>query len=256
MYSAVVFAHLSAAVSADLVGRLLLACLLAFVVAWLSSVGGVGGSVLMLLAFTMLFGMRIALPVLALAQLVSNGGRVWFNRRAVRWRLLIWYAAGAVPFAVAGGLVMPLLPVEPLKRLLGMFLIAVIVWRRVQTSPGVPRDGAFVVIGAGTGLGSSLFGAAGSLAAPFFLAKGLAGAAYIGTEAAASLIIHVSKVAAYGAGDLLSQHVIVLGLGLTPAIVAGAWLGKKTLARMSAGIFGMVVEAGTLASAVLLIAGV
>ncbi|MEU4704696.1 hypothetical protein [Nonomuraea dietziae] len=93
---------------------------------------------------------------------------------------------------------------------------------------------AFAAIGGGCGLGSALLGVAGPLAAPFFLVKGFIGSAYIGTEAASSLIIPVTKIVTYGAGGLLSVHVLQLGLALTPAIVAGAWLGRGTLARMNA----------------------
>ncbi|MFI6317846.1 TSUP family transporter [Nonomuraea sp. NPDC050556] len=239
----------------SIVATLLTASVLAFGLAWLSSVGGMGGGVLMLLVFTALFGLQVAVPTLTLTQLASNGGRAWFNRRDVQWRVIAWYAAGAVPFALAGGLLLPYLPVEPLKRVLGAFLIAVVVWRRVRPKPHAPADAAFAAIGAGAGLGSSLLGAAGPLAAPFFLAKGLVAGAYIGTEATASLLIHLTKVAAYGAGSLLSAHVLQLGLVLTPAIVAGAWLGKRTVTRMSPRAFVLVIEAGMLLAAILFLAG-
>lgn len=242
--------------SADLVATLLIASVLAFALAWLSSVGGVGGGVLMLLVFTALFGLQVAVPTLTLAQLASNGGRVWFNWRDVRWRLIRWYAVGAVPFALAGGLLLPCVPVELLKRVLGAFLIAIVIWRRFRQEPRPPADAAFAAVGAGAGLSSSLLGAAGPLAAPFFLAKGLIGGAYIGTEATASLAIHLTKVAAYGAGSLLSVHVLQLGLVLTPAIVAGAWAGRRTIMWMNARVFVLVIEAGMLVAAILLLAGV
>ena len=43
-----------------------------------------GGSVLLLPVFTAMFGLRVAVPVLTITQLASNGGRVWFNRRELR----------------------------------------------------------------------------------------------------------------------------------------------------------------------------
>ncbi|MEV4370124.1 sulfite exporter TauE/SafE family protein [Nonomuraea sp. NPDC049637] len=242
--------------SAGLVPALLTASVLAFALAWLSSVGGVGGGVLMLIALTALFGLQVALPTLALTQLASNGGRVWFNRRAVQWRLITWYALGAVPFALAGGLLLPYVPVEPLKRVLGAFLVVTVLWRRFRPAPAVPADRTFAAVGAGCGLASALFGAAGPLAAPFFLVKGVLGSAYIGTEAAASLVIHLTKIVAYGAGSLLSVHVLLLGLALTPAVVAGAWLGRRTVARMNARTLVLVIEGGIVVAAILLLAGI
>ena len=128
----------------------------AFALALLSSVAGFGGGVLLLPVFTALFGLRVAVPVLTLTQLSSNGARVWLNRHELRWPLVRWFALGAVPFAVAGGLLLAHAPLGPLKRLLGLFLIAVVVWRRINPHPRKPADTAFARVGAVSGLGSAL----------------------------------------------------------------------------------------------------
>nr|WP_281387054.1 sulfite exporter TauE/SafE family protein [Jiangella mangrovi] len=216
------------------------------VLGWLSAVGGVGGGVLMLLALTWMVGLEVAVPTLALAQLSSNGCRVWLNRTAVRARLVGWHAVGAVPFALAGGLLLAHMPPGPLQRILGGCLIATILWRRLRLFPVRPGERWFVAVGGFTGLASSMLGAAGPIAAPFFLAYGLVGEAYIGTEAAASVVVHLSKVAAYGTADLLSVEVLVLAAGLMPAILGGSWVGKKTVQRMSNRLFVVVIEIGVL----------
>jgi uncharacterized membrane protein YfcA len=171
--------------SPELLVMLLLASILAFGLAWLSSVGGMGGGVLMMFVFTALFGLQVAVPMLTLTQLASNGGRVWFNRADVQWRLIGWHALGAIPFALGGGLLFAYAPVELLKCLLGALLIATVIWRRLRPNVTKPGERAFIIIGGAAGLGSSLLGAAGPMAAPFFLAYGLVGGAYIGNEAAA-----------------------------------------------------------------------
>lgn len=48
----------------------------AFALALVSAVAGFGGGALLLPVFTGLFGLRIAVPVLTLTQIASNGGRV------------------------------------------------------------------------------------------------------------------------------------------------------------------------------------
>src|SRR4051794_41355637 len=88
----------------------------AFALALLSAVAGFGGGVLLLPVFTALFGLRVAVPMLTLTRLSSNGSRLWLNRGEVRWRLVGWFAAGAVPFAVAGALLLVHAPLSPLKR--------------------------------------------------------------------------------------------------------------------------------------------
>ena len=69
----------------------------------------------MLPVFTALFGLRAAVPMLTLTQLSSNASRLGLNRRHVRWPLVGWFAAGAVPFAVAGGLLLTHAPLSSLN---------------------------------------------------------------------------------------------------------------------------------------------
>ena len=227
----------------------------AFGLALLSAVAGFGGGVLLLPVFTALFGLRVAVPMLTLTQVSSNAFRVWLNRRDLRWRLIGWFALGAVPLAVAGGLLLAHAPLGPLKRLLGLFLIGVVIWRRRHPHPRKPADRTFAAVGAASGLGSAMLGSVGPLTAPFFLAYGLTRAAYIGTEAASALTMHVSKIAAYSAGDLLTGRVLLFGVALTPATLAGAWLGKKIVGRISDRVFVILVEIGLVAAGVLFLAG-
>lgn len=234
---------------------LALASLAAFGLALLSAVAGFGGGVLLLPVFTALFGLRMAVPVLTLTQLSSNGARLWFNRRLLAWPLVGWFAAGAVPLAFAGGLLLAHAPLEPLTRLLGAFLVAVVAWRRLAPHPAPPAPRAFAAVGAASGLGSALLGSVGPLTAPFFLAYGLSRGAYIGTEAAAALTMHTTKLAAYGAGDLLTLPVLRYALALTPATLLGAWAGKALLTRITEKAFTALVEAGLLAAGALFLSG-
>jgi uncharacterized membrane protein YfcA len=221
----------------------------------LSAVAGFGGGVLLLPVFTALFGLRAAVPMLTLTQISSNTSRIVLNRDALRWPLIGWFALGAVPCASAGALLLALAPLSPLKRLLGAFLIGVVVWRRLRPAPGRPAEPAFAAVGAVSGLGSALLGSVGPLTAPFFLALGLTRGAYIGTEAASALTMHLTKTAAYGAGDLLSYRVLLYGAALTPATLAGAWLGKRIVGRITERTFVIGVELGLLAAGTLFLLG-
>ena len=157
----------------DLVFTVLAASAAAFALALLSAVAGFGGGVLLLPVFTVLFGLRVAVPMLTLTQLSSNGSRLWFNRRALRRPLVGWFALGAVPFAVLGGLLLAHASIVPLKRLLGVFLIGVVAWRRVQRRPRAPTEPGFVAVGAASGFGSALLGSVGPLTASAARLRGI-----------------------------------------------------------------------------------
>jgi hypothetical protein len=237
----------------SLLPTVLLASAAAFALALLSAVAGFGGGVLLLPVFTVLFGLRTAVPMLTLTQLSSNGSRAWLNRRELRWSLIGWFALGAVPCAVAGGLLLAHAPLAPLTRVLGIFLIGVVIWRRIRRDPRPPAEPAFAAVGAASRLGSALLGSVGPLTAPFFLALGLTRAAYIGTEAASALTLHLTTIATYGTGDLLTAHVLLFGAALTPATLLGAWSGKKIVGYLSDHLFVLLVELGLLAAGTLFI---
>ncbi|MFI6078926.1 hypothetical protein ACIA5C_46205 [Actinoplanes sp. NPDC051343] len=75
--------------------------------------------------------------------------------------LLALASAGAVPFAVAGGLLLAHAPLGALQRLLGALLIGVVVWRRRNPHPRKPSDPSFAGLGAASGPGSALLGSVG-----------------------------------------------------------------------------------------------
>jgi len=207
-----------------------------------AAVTGFGGAILLLPVLVWRFGVRDAVPILTIAQLVGNGSRVWFNRGVVDGRVVGWYSVGAVPLALIGGAIFSAAPLGWLKRGIGLFLVAVPVYRRLGGRyPRCPAR-AFAAVGGGASLLSSLVGSTGPVTAPFFLAYGLSRGAYIGTEAAATVVTHVFKLAAYGSTGLLSGRVVVAGLLLSPCMVVGSWLGRRLLDRLSDRWFAGIVE--------------
>ena len=82
------------------------------------------------------------------------------------------------------------------------------------------------------------------MVAPFFLAYGLVGGAYVGTEALTALAMHLTKTAAYGRLSLLDGGALALGtaLGVLLAVRIVHWeapLLRSTLTRFR---FARVIE--------------
>jgi len=215
----------------------------ALVAATLAAVAGFGGAAILLPILVMVFGVRDAIPILTVAQLIGNGSRVWFNRRELELPVVGWFALGGVPAALIGGVLFATAPLSFLKRLLGIFLLAIVAYRRIGkgSSLRLPLRG-FAVIGAIFSFLSALLGSVGPLMAPFFLAYGLVKGAYIGTEALATVIMHVTKLVAYGGTAVLTLENTGIGLALGPIMVFGSYAGKKILDWMPERIFVLLVE--------------
>jgi uncharacterized membrane protein YfcA len=84
--------------------ELLIIAVVAFIASTLAAITGFGGAAVLLPALVAIFGMREAVPILTVAQLIGNGSRVWFNRKELDYRVVDWFALGGVPLAIAGGL--------------------------------------------------------------------------------------------------------------------------------------------------------
>ncbi len=223
-----------------------------FVAATLAAVTGFGGAAVLLPVLVWSFGVREAIPILTVAQLIGNGSRVWFNRKELNWRVVAWFALGGVPMALLGGLLFAKAPLAALTRVLGAFLILIVVWRHVRPNrtwrPPLP---AFAAIGAGASFLSALLGSVGPLMAPFFLAYGLLKGAYIGTEALSTVVMHVTKLIAYRHAAILPAHAVIIGLLLGPVMVLGSFAGKHIVERLPEKVFVLVIEATLLAAGVL-----
>jgi uncharacterized membrane protein YfcA len=216
----------------------------AFVAATLAAVTGFGGAAVLLPILVLVFGVRDAIPILTVAQLIGNASRVWFNRRELSYRVVAWFALGGVPAALLGGVLFAKAPGSLLTRLLGLFLLLTVVyrrWRKGKVRP-IPLRG-FAVLGAGSSFLSALVGSVGPIMAPFFLAYGLVKGAYIGTEALATVVMHVTKLIAYEGTSVLTPHAVLMGLVLGPVMIVGSYVGKRIVDRIPEHVFVWLIEA-------------
>lgn len=215
----------------------------ALVASTLAAVTGFGGAAVLLPLLTLAVGVRDAIPILTVAQLIGNGSRVWFNRRELDWTVVGWFALGGVPLALIGGLLFARTPLTAITRLLGVFLLLVVIWRRVRPeTTWRPPLRSFAVIGGCGSFLSALVGSVGPLMAPFFLAYGLVKGAYIGTEALSTVVMHVAKLVAYQHTAILSGPGVALGLALGPLMILGSWAGKLIVTRLPAAAFVFLIE--------------
>jgi uncharacterized membrane protein YfcA len=224
----------------------------AFVAATLAAISGFGGAAVLLPVLVAAFGARMAVPILTVAQLIGNGSRVGFNWRLVDWKVVGWFAVGGVPLAIVGSLLFATAPLHALTRLIGAFLILIVAWRRLR--PGIvwrPTLRSFAGIGAVSSLLSALVGSVGPLMAPLFLAYGLLKGAYIGTEACATVVMHLTKLAVYRRAAVLPNAAIVAGLSLGPVMIAGSWAGKRIVDRLPERVFITLIEVTMVAAGVL-----
>jgi len=220
----------------------------------LAAVAGFGGAVIMLPVLVWAVGIYDAIPILTIAQLIGNLSRVVFNKRELKWPVVGRFALGAVPAAVIGGIIFATAPATALVRLLGVFLIVMVIYRHTRWGKNARLTlRGFVPLGAASGILSAVLGTVGPFAAPFFLSYGLIKGAYIGTEAMTAAIMHVTKLGVYGSYALIGIHTLLIGIAIGAVMILGTYLGKRLLNKVPENIFPYIIEGTMLVAGVLFI---
>ncbi len=226
----------------------------ALVASILAAVAGFGGAVIMLPVLVWSVGIRDAIPILTIAQLIGNLSRVVLNKRELKWRVVWRFSLGAVPAAVIGGIIFATAPAAALVRLLGVFLILMVVYRHTRWGKNARLSlKGFVPLGAASGILSATLGTVGPFAAPFFLSYGLVKGAYIGTEAMTTVIMHITKLGIYGRYALVGVHTLQIGLAIGVVMILGTYLGKRLLDRVPERVFPYIIEGTMLIAGLLFI---
>ena len=219
-----------------------------------SGIIGAGSSIILLPVLVYQFGPKQAVPIMAIAALMSNLAKMMSWWREVDWRAFAAYSIPGVPAAALGARTLLVLPARAVDIALGAFFLAMIPLRRwLQArafSIGLP---GLAFAGAGIGFVTGIVLSTGPLSVPAFLSFGLAKGAFLSTEAASSLALMISKVATFRELGALPGPAIVQGLFIGAAVMAGSFLGKAVVQRMSLPAFHHLLDALLVCSGVSLL---
>ncbi len=220
----------------------------------LTTVAGLGGGMLLLLALAALRGPQEALAVTAPALLVGNLHRALLLRRAVRLPVALPLLVATLPGSLVGGLLLPVLPGSWVHGLMAA-MTALAVARSLGGWGWTPPRAALGPAGFGIGALAATSGGAGLLLGPLLLTTGLTGEAYVGTAAAVAVTMHLGRVVAYGAGGLLGHDTLAASGQLAVALLVGNALGQRVRGCIPAEIGGRVELGALVLSALLVLAG-
>ena len=232
--------------------KLVLLIVAAAVAATVSGATGFGGALLLLPVLVFAVDVKAAVPLLTLAQLGGNLSRAAFGWRDIAWRPVGVFLGGSIPGAVAGALLFTRMPEAVVTNLVGVSVLALVALRRCKPGLNLPSHW-LAPSGLLLGLASGLVGSVGPLQALAFLGLGLPPTAFVATEAAAAVVLHLVKLSAYGRGSPLTNAQWELGLALALAMVAGSWAGRRLLERVPARTMERLIEITLVSSGVALL---
>jgi uncharacterized protein len=211
---------------------------------------GTGSSLVLLPVLVVVYGPRVAVPVMAVAAVMANVGRVAAWRREIHWRAVLAYAIPGVPAAVLGAHTLLTIPQTVVDSVLGVFFLVMIAVRRIVAArQWRVRLWQLAVAGVVIGFLTGLILSTGPLSVPIFTGYGLAGGAFLGSEAASSLFLYVAKMAAFGQFGALSGSVLLRGAAIGIALMVGPFLARPLVRRIRPHAYAVLIDFVLIAAA-------
>lgn len=209
----------------------------------IAGVAGFGGGPVILPALIWMLGPRDAIPILSLAQFVASVVRFLMHRPAVHWPVICWYSLGAIPVAILSSLLFVITPTTVFIRVLGAGMLLLVAYRYTPWSQRRKMSlWGFSLVGVATSFFSGFLGIGGPVPAPFLLAYGLAGGAYVGTMGGCTLVTQLFKLVVFGNSALLTPFTLAVGMAVGAISWLGALLGKRLLNRIPEWGFHRLIE--------------
>lgn len=223
---------------------LILVLVVGLVAGVISGIIGMGGSIMMLPVLVPVYGPKAAVPIMAVAAVLSNFSRVAAWWRAIDRPAFLAYALGGVPAAVLGARTLIALPAQMVDIAIGLFLLAMVPGRLwLGRALGGLTLAQMAMAGAAIGFLTGIVASTGPISVPVFLGYGLTKGAFIGTEAASSLAIYIAKTITFHEIGSLPFDVVMQGVVVGSALMAGAFIARPFVLKIDPDRFRLMMDA-------------
>lgn len=220
----------------------------------LGGIVGTGSSLVLMPILVVMFGPRQAVPIMAVAAIMGNFGRVLAWRRDIDWRACGAYCATAVPGAMLGARLLLTIPAGWAETALGVFFLSLIPVRRWLARREFRLSLThLMLLGAPLGVLTGLVVSTGPLTVPLFTFYGLERGAFLGTEAAGSIGVYVAKVLTFQAFGALPVTVLLQGLAVGSTLMAGSFVGRFVVLKLTPAAYRHLIDGLMLCSGVSLL---
>lgn len=220
----------------------------------LSGIVGTGSSMMLMPILVIFFGPQQAVPIMAIGAIMGNLGRAFVWRSEIDWQACGAYCLTAIPGAAIGVHTLLALPTHFVDVALGAFFIAMIPTRRWLTRRSLRLNlWHLAMIGGPVGFLTGIVVSTGPITVPVFTSYGLERGAFLATEAAGSLAVYASKIAAFREFGALPPSVVIQGVIVGAALMAGNFVARFVVVRMTPATFRLLVDGLMLSSGVSLL---
>ena len=209
----------------------------------ISGIVGTGSSIMLMPILIYQYGPKQAVPIMAVAAVMSNLSRILAWYRDVDWRACAAYSIPAIPAAALGARTLLVLPSRIVDISIGLFLIAMVPARHWLASHNFKLTLWHLAVGgAAIGYLTGIVVSTGPLSVPLFLFYGLTKGAFLATEAASSLGMYVSKSVTFQRFGALTPEVALQGLIAGSSLMFGAFIAKRFVLHLKPEAFRLLMD--------------
>jgi len=227
----------------------LLVSIVGLVAGTFSGIVGTGSSMMLMPVLVIFYGPQQAVPIMAIAAVMGNLGKILAWWKEVDWRACAAYSSTAMPGAALGVRTLLALPPHAVELALGLFFVAMIPTRRWLAQRAIRFTLLHLaLIGGVVGFLTGIVVSTGPITVPVFMSYGLVKGAFLATEAAGSLAVYGTKIAVFRYFGALPTTLICTGLLTGSALMAGSFVARAFVLRMSVSQFKLLVDGLMLSS--------
>ena len=221
---------------------LLLFILLALIAEILGTVGGFGSSLFFVPIASFFLDFHSVLGITAIFHVSSNITKIAFFKKGFNQKLIIWVGIPAVIFVIVGAYLSKFLQTTLLEIILAFFLIITslffIIFKNVAVKATIKNS---IFGGVFSGLIAGVVGTGGAIRGITLAAFNLNIETFIATSAIIDLGIDISRSIVYYTNGFVHTHDLYLIPLLLIVSIAGTYIGKKVLTKISEDKFKSIV---------------
>ncbi|OTG67658.1 sulfite exporter TauE/SafE family protein [Acinetobacter silvestris] len=209
----------------------------------ISGVVGTGSSIILLPILAYIFGAKLAVPIMAIAAIMSNISRVILWHKELNIKAFLLFISLGLPATVLGANTLWRMPVTLTNICIGLFFLCLIPIRHWAKNKQLKLTAwQMVYSGAFLGFLTGVVFSTGPLLLPVFSGFGLTKGALLATEAAASFLIYLTKSATFGALGVLQPAILIAGFLVGSGLMLGNYIGKVFVLKMSDQTFNILLD--------------
>jgi uncharacterized membrane protein YfcA len=209
----------------------------------ISGIVGTGSTIMLMPVLVYQYGPKQAVPIMAIAAVMSNLSRILAWWREVDWRACAAYSVTGIPAAALGARTLLALPSRAVDISIGLFLIAMVPARHWFARHDIKLSLWHLALGGAViGYLTGVVVSTGPLSVPLFLFYGLSKGAFLATEAASSLGLYISKSVTFQRFGALTTDIAIQGLIAGSSLMSGAFIAKRFVLRLDPEVFRRVMD--------------